>query len=88
MIDIVASAASHRLAVMQAKVDRLEAGVEFEPPAPRPEEPPAAVKQKATTELRNRLDSMGFRIGWSLAERFAAVWDATMNCTHDATQTQ
>lgn len=69
MVDIIADGAGLRLDKVDAEIDRLEAGVDFEPGPSTSGTRQAQRTARLAEETRSRLDALGYKIGYSLAER-------------------
>jgi hypothetical protein len=70
MLDFISNAAALRLGQVRQKMEDIHLGFSFDTPEPLPEDPPQIKLQKQRDELRERLLNIGYRIGWTLAERF------------------
>lgn len=72
MAQVLIDAATMRLEKLDEETDRLEAGVDLEPRREAVESAKMRREHKAerlSTQLHERLDALGYRVGWSLAER-------------------
>lgn len=70
MVDIMIQAAELRLNKLDAEIDQLEAGVDFDTAPGTSEARKASRAARLAEETRERLDALGYRLGYSLAERY------------------
>jgi hypothetical protein len=82
MLDLISDAATLRMGKVRQEMEEIHLGFSFESPEPLPEDSPEAKRQKHVDETHERLLAIGYRIGWSLAERRVHLYRSLLWSKH------